>query len=170
MAVNDSASIVVVCDAGPLIHLDELECLDLLSDFEAVLVPQAVWDEVQQHRPMALTSKHITLQRVALDAQPSRQLLSLAQQLPLHQGELEALQLMLDTRGQLLLSDDTAARLAANSLQIAVHGTIGILLRAIRRQHRSPREVADLLRSIPTRSTLHIKSSLLNEFVEQVLR
>jgi len=23
----------VVCDAGPLIHLDELDCLDLLTDF-----------------------------------------------------------------------------------------------------------------------------------------
>ncbi len=27
----------VVCDAGPLIHLDELGCLSLLSDFDDVL-------------------------------------------------------------------------------------------------------------------------------------
>ena len=26
----------VVCDAGPLIHLDELGCLDLLTDFQTV--------------------------------------------------------------------------------------------------------------------------------------
>jgi hypothetical protein len=25
--------LAVVCDAGPLIHLDELSCLDLLADF-----------------------------------------------------------------------------------------------------------------------------------------
>ena len=41
----------VVCDAGPLIHFDELGCLDLLTDFRAVLVPEQVWREVQHHRP-----------------------------------------------------------------------------------------------------------------------
>jgi hypothetical protein len=41
---------LVVCDAGPLIHLDESGCLDLLSDFSEVLVPEAVWREVRQHR------------------------------------------------------------------------------------------------------------------------
>jgi len=25
----------VVCDAGPIIHLDEISCLDLLGDFRA---------------------------------------------------------------------------------------------------------------------------------------
>src|SRR5438270_251796 len=33
----------LVSDAGPLIHLDELGCLDLLQDFAEVLVPDAVW-------------------------------------------------------------------------------------------------------------------------------
>ena len=33
----------VVCDAGPLIHLDELDCLDLLGDYPEVLGPEAVW-------------------------------------------------------------------------------------------------------------------------------
>ena len=44
----------VICDAGPLIHLDELSALDLLSDFSAVFVPQDVWSEVERHRPAAL--------------------------------------------------------------------------------------------------------------------
>ena len=42
---------LVVCDAGPLIHLDEVGCLDLLADFSEVLVPDAVRREVQRHRP-----------------------------------------------------------------------------------------------------------------------
>lgn len=29
----------VVADAGPIIHLDELGCLDILYDFEQVSVP-----------------------------------------------------------------------------------------------------------------------------------
>lgn len=27
----------VVCDAGPVIHLDELNCLDLLTDFQEIV-------------------------------------------------------------------------------------------------------------------------------------
>ena len=37
MATTETTEIVVVCDAGPLIHLDELGCLGLLSDFREVL-------------------------------------------------------------------------------------------------------------------------------------
>lgn len=44
----------VICDAGPLIHLDELECLDLLADLGTVLVPDSVWREVARYRPNAL--------------------------------------------------------------------------------------------------------------------
>ena len=40
---------IVVCDAGPIIHLDEVACIELLSDFPEVLVPVAVWDEVAKH-------------------------------------------------------------------------------------------------------------------------
>ncbi|RYF39128.1 MAG: DNA-binding protein, partial [Cytophagaceae bacterium] len=59
------------------------------------------------------------------------------------------------------MTDDTAARLAAENLKIPAHGTIGILVRAIRRRQRTKEEVLELLQSIPTRSTLHLKRSLL---------
>ena len=44
----------VVCDAGPLIHLDEVGCLDLLCDFTRVIILRAVWREVEYHRSEAL--------------------------------------------------------------------------------------------------------------------
>jgi hypothetical protein len=52
----------VVCDAGPLIHLDELGCLALLCDFPLVLVPEDVWREVERHRPSALDQETVILQ------------------------------------------------------------------------------------------------------------
>lgn len=42
----DKTKPVAVADAGPIIHLDELDCLDVLADFEKVYVPEAVWLEV----------------------------------------------------------------------------------------------------------------------------
>jgi predicted nucleic acid-binding protein len=46
--------------------------------------------------------------------------------------------------------------LAAMTLGYRVHGSIGILLRAIRRGHRSKDEVITVLRELPVRSTLHV--------------
>ena len=40
---------IVLCDAGPLIHLDELDAIDLLSDFPSVLMRESVWQEVESH-------------------------------------------------------------------------------------------------------------------------
>lgn len=41
---------VVYCDAEPLIHLDESDLLDLLSDFAQFFVPNTVWLEVNLER------------------------------------------------------------------------------------------------------------------------
>ena len=43
----------VVCDAGPIIHLDEIECLHLIEDFESVFVPDVVRKEVLAYRSVA---------------------------------------------------------------------------------------------------------------------
>jgi hypothetical protein len=58
MGKNKSA-ITVVCDAGPAIHLDELGCIDLLRDFQEVLLPNTVWEEIKRYRPSALTQKDL---------------------------------------------------------------------------------------------------------------
>jgi predicted nucleic acid-binding protein len=159
---------VVVCDAGPLIHLDELGYLDLLCDFQRVLVPNQVWAEVNRHRPSALTHQGVVLHRVTTNPVFSPELDGMARMFSLDAGELEALQIARDAQADLLLSDDTAARLAAMSLAIPVHGTIGILLRSIRRGHRPAPEIVATLRNLPTASTLHIKRSLLDEIIRKV--
>lgn len=170
MATTDQPAPWVVCDAGPLIHLDEIGALDLLADFPRVLVPDSVWREVQRHRPAALSHPSLELERLtpALPAPP--RLETLSQVLTLHSGEWEALRLVLEHPPGLLLTDDTAARLAATSLGIQARGTIGVLIRAIRRNQRSKQQVLSLLRSIPQASTLHLKRSLLEAVIREVER
>ena len=159
-------SSVVVADAGPLIHLDELEALDVLSDYAAVFVPNAVWLEVQRHRPEALQRINVNLVR-QLPPIPSARINAMAAMYTLHHGEREALALCLNFSIDMLLTDDTAARLAAKSLNIISHGTLGLLLRAVRQRLRTSSEILDLLEAIPHRTTLHIRSSLLNEVIEK---
>jgi predicted nucleic acid-binding protein len=158
---------LVVADAGPLIHLDELVALDVLSDFAEIFVPNAVWLEVQHHRPQALQQAGIKLVRQSPSAQ-SAKINALTAIYTLHNGEREALALCLDQSINVLLTDDTAARLAAKSLNITTHGTLGLLIRAVRQQLRAPSDVLVILASIPLQTTLHIRPSLLNEVIARV--
>ncbi len=158
---------VVVADAGPIIHLDELGCLDLLADFGSVIVPETVWLEVQRHRPLALESAGTLFVRQSA-RQSSPLVKALTPIYTLHAGEQEALHLCVELGDCLLLTDDTAARLAAKSLGVPAHGTLGLIVRAIRKQFRSKSEVLALLRDIPTRTTLHIRLGLLAEVIADV--
>lgn len=157
---------IAVADAGPLIHLDELDCLGLLTDFIEVRVPEAVWREVERHRPQALLAQDIPWIKCA--APTSKQVDAVASLYTLHPGEREALSLCIEYPESLLLTDDTAARLAAKTLAIEAHGTLGLLIRAIRRRQLTKAEVLDLLRAISVRSTLHIRAALLAEVIARV--
>lgn len=159
---------LVVCDAGPLIHLDQLGCLSLLRDFALVQIPEAVWHEVERHRPAALRRRSLKLERVTELPEGTPELIQLAQAFLLDAGELEALRLMQVSTGAILLTDDAAARLVAERLEYEVHGTIGVIVRALRRQQRTKRQVLNLLRALPHRSTLFIQTKLLESVIEQI--
>jgi len=106
-----TTKVVVVADAGPLIHLDELSSLDILADFGNIIVPNAVWCEVEYHRPQALKHQGVTLIRKNIISF-STQVNALMPLYTLHLGEQEALHLCMDYSDSMLLTDDTAARLA----------------------------------------------------------
>lgn len=158
----------VVCDAGPLIHLEELGCFDLLRDFAEVLVPDAVRDEVARHQPRALRRRSVRLTRAESIPEPTPELVELAQAFLLDPGEVEALRLMQEATGAILLTDDAAARLVAERLGFEAHGTIGVVVRALRREQRTKRQVLNLLRAVPKRTTLFIEVRLLDDVIEEV--
>jgi predicted nucleic acid-binding protein len=162
----ESVPPLIICDAGPVIHLDELGCIDLLASFSRVLVPAAVWQEVQTHRPRALALP--CLEKISATKPEPPELEAVAVALSLHTGEWEAIRVALEHPACVLLTDDTAARLAAGNLGIRVHGTIGVLVRSLRQGIRTKEAVLGILRSIPTTSTLHLKRSLLEAVVKQV--
>lgn len=163
---HEGGARIVVADAGPLIHLDELQCLGLLTAFSEVRVPEAVWREVERHRSLALRNTEIPLVRCLPST--SERVDALTALYTLHTGEREALCLCLEFSGALLLTDDTAARLAAKTLAVEAHGTLGLIVRAIRRRQLSKAEVLELLSKVPEQSTLHIRPGLLAEIIQQV--
>ncbi|MBX7245791.1 MAG: hypothetical protein K1X53_09840 [Candidatus Sumerlaeaceae bacterium] len=168
MARTETGTVVVVSDAGPLIHLDELGCLEFLANYQRVLVPSEVWREVEKHRPRALLNKRVVLLKTFLQGAPTPTIRSVASLLELHRGETEALQVALEQGAGLLLTDDAAARLAAGNLNIAVTGTVGILMRSIRTGMASPEAIIAVLSTLSQKSTLHIKPSLLQELIQMI--
>ncbi len=98
----------------------------------------------------------------------SQEVATLAQIYTLHAGEYEALNLCMTCQGAWLLTDDAAARLAAKALNIRTHGSLGLLIRAIRRQQLSKSQVIALLQQIPKQSSLHIRPGLLVDVIAQV--
>jgi predicted nucleic acid-binding protein len=164
MAASEAASAVL--DAGPIIHLDELGCLDLLEGLGDLNVPEVVWAEVRRHRPLLRESDVPKLKVVRAPGNPSVALSTLIRALELDTGEIAALDLLEKAPGSLFLCDDAAARLAAGSLGFRVHGTVGLIIRAIRRGTRTPAQTRAMIEEIPARSTLHISRRLLREIVQ----
>jgi predicted nucleic acid-binding protein len=165
--VGPAETPTVVLDAGPLIHLDELKSLDLLADFPSVLVPDEVWNEVRRHRPQALDTPPFKLERRTVPPAPPN-LATLFKAFSLGAGEQSALVCLNATFDAILLTDDAAARLVAQALHLRAHGTVGILLRSIRRGQRSRAEILDLLHRLPDISTLHLRSTLRRQIIEEV--
>jgi predicted nucleic acid-binding protein len=165
MAASD---VLVVLDAGPLIHLDELDCLNLLDGFAQLLIPSAVWNEAVHHRPQ-LQLKKIPRAKISDPRTPPPLSLAAASFAnELHAGEIAAITLLHEAGGGLLLSDDDAARQTAEALGFSVTGTLGLLLRGIRRKQISAAQVRQIAAEFSKRSTLHVSRSLLKRFADSI--
>jgi predicted nucleic acid-binding protein len=117
---------------------------------------------------VALRRRSVKLNRVSVAPSPTPKLIELSRAVLLQTGEVEALRLMQENPAAIFLTDDAAARLVGQQLGYEVHGTVGIVVRALRRQQRTRRQVLNLLRALPQRSTLFIEQRLLSAVIEQV--
>jgi predicted nucleic acid-binding protein len=88
------SSTKVICDAGPFIHLDELNCIDLLADFDEIALPLVVEKEISDHRPSALQNQDLHINRSSERTVIGEELLTLCRIFSLDAGEIEALALM----------------------------------------------------------------------------
>jgi predicted nucleic acid-binding protein len=150
--------------------LAEIGCLDLLQDFQTVLIPEQVQEEVSRHRPDALVASRLSVRYVPVEISTDPHFKAIVKAFSLDSGEQAALSLMDRDPNALLLTDDAAARLAAKALGFRSQGSLGVLLRAMRLGRRTKAAVLAALRDIPSRSSLYIRATLLNDVIEEVER
>jgi predicted nucleic acid-binding protein len=122
---------MIICNATPLIAFARIQRLDILHRTVGELViPAGVANEIQGYRgghygEIILSDEPwITVQKVQSPSQV--QLLLPA----LDQGEAEVIALALEQNADLVLIDELTGRKVAQSLELQVIGTVGILIRA----------------------------------------
>ncbi len=129
----------VISNTSPLIYLSKIGQLELLRDmFETVSVPAAVVDEILRGKdlPDGFASAMEVEDAVDLGwivvEEPETEEHDLAERYSrdpgIHQGESEVL--AMGHRFNLLLLDDSGARIFAKALGFDMVGTIGIILQA----------------------------------------
>src|ERR1039457_5232395 len=115
----------IVADTGPILHLHEAGALHLLPLIGESLLPPAVATELRS-LVSELPPKWARIQTISPSA--GRRASEWQRAGLLHGGESEALALALELKPDWFLTDDAAARLMAESLNVEVHGSIGVLL------------------------------------------
>ncbi|ELK55642.1 hypothetical protein D320_03631 [Haloferax sp. BAB-2207] len=142
--------ILAVADAGPIIHLDEIDALALLSVVDELLIPQTVYQELEAGTvPPALET--IEYELVESDTTDLG--------VELDPGETAALAIASE-RAAVLLTDDLAARDAANDRDVEVHGSIGILVLASTRGELEKSAAAELMRALQTETSLFVTDAV----------
>jgi predicted nucleic acid-binding protein len=138
---------VIVCDAGPIIHLYEARCLPLLRQTGNLFVPSRVYLEVQ-------TAVHMETQwpdwlrvvKLSLNEQNEAGIWQAAG--GIHAGEAEALVLARQKKADWFLTDDAATRLFVSLLGMEVHGSLGVILWSAAHRHLNRKETEDALKRI----------------------
>ena len=119
---------IVVCDTGPILHLQEAKILYLLQKVGDIFIPAAVDNELFELDTSWKNQKPSWIIVETLPANQISQSLSLCASGFLHRGEAEAIILVKHLKANWLLTDDTSARIFADLAGLEVHGSLGVIL------------------------------------------
>lgn len=165
---------IYIFDAGPLIHLSELSLDKLIKGFCPAYTSEIVASEVDKHvlsNQSNLIKDKLSVIELA-SCLVTVKLLTIAKLFALDYGEVTALAIAIDLKANnhscIFVSDDSAARLAADNLAIKSVGTIGIIIKAVTNGLIQPIEALDTLYSIPERTSLHIKKEFLSTIISKL--
>ena len=122
----------VICDTSPIQYLHQIQQLHILPALAGkIIVPPAVVNEINVGRLAAVDLPELSrLDWVFVQSPAGQSALPLISDLGA--GESEVLMLALETPGSTVILDDMLARQMAESLELPLTGTLGLLLDAKR--------------------------------------
>lgn len=163
-------STAVVVDAGPIIHLAEVDSLAFLNLFQRLHIPDEVWHETVGQQRVTIEQVQVlrSLQRITVPTSDCEYFIQQNDLLHLHRGELECLYLCHSQRIDTLLTDDLAVRDAAKRLQITPVGTLGVIVRAFHSQLISIEAAEQMLHRLHSDSSLFVTAAIIELAVQQL--
>lgn len=161
-----------VVDAGPLIHLFEIDCIHLLNNFPIFHIPDAVWREAVAHN--RLPENSITAipgcQRHAIPSHAIAKFKNENHLEELHDGEQECLYLCRQMNISILLTDDLAVRDAAKRLNVTPVGSLGIIVKAYQLGRIAIEDAELHLGALYDISSLFVTREIVDLAIEQLRR
>jgi|SRR3989344_6626095 len=154
----------VVSNTGPIIHLSEINFLVALTSFSTILIPQEVNSELKKNK-IFLPSK---IRVVSLKNEWKDFVKVLTNQHNLDLGEAEAISLFLQEKANYFFTDDLDAREIAKYYNVSVHGTVGLVLRALKEKIVKKKEAVEKIKELQTKSSLFITKDLIEEILEAI--
>lgn len=124
------SAVEAVADTGPLIHLYEIDAVELLNVFSAVHIPARVGEEVRANIQTDWREENGISKFHDVDQNELTAFVQQNQLEQLHAGERAALFLCRALSVTTLLTDDLAVRYRAKSLGLTPVGSLGIVVRA----------------------------------------
>ena len=153
---------LAVCDTGPILHLIEAGLLGLLQNVGEVYIPKSVDSEMSDLHHYWEKERPDWIQIEPLRPNEAEKAESLFLSGLLDAGEAEAIILAKRLNAEWFLTDDTEARIFANSLGIEVHGSLGIVLWAAAAGYLSYNESNDALDRL-SKTSLWISKDILSQ-------
>jgi predicted nucleic acid-binding protein len=142
-----------VSNSGPLIHLTLAGLLDYVFKlFDVIIIPPQVYDEIivkgkeQGHSDAYLLERAMKNEKIKVrTVKKSNDMIS---SFKLHEAEINAILLTLQSNIDTILLDDEEARIYARKLGIRVSGTLGILIKLFRQEFFGKSKALQYLKKI----------------------
>ncbi|WP_053948619.1 nucleic acid-binding protein [Halolamina sediminis] len=152
--------IVAVADAGPIIHLAEIDAIELLGTVDELYVPETVRGELEAGGvPQGFEKLEFELVVAETDERKFGT--------GLDEGETAALAVATG-RDAVLLTDDLTAREAAKESGVGVHGSIGVVALAFNRGELTEEQAVESMRSLQTETSLFVTDAVVDHGIEML--
>ncbi len=146
-----------VSNTGPIIHLLEINQIQLLNSFEQVFIPKKVLDEAG--------NIHLPIKNIKVIIPNENEVYETKKELSnfkLHEGELHSLYFACKLK-HLFLTDDLEAREAATFLNVKVHGTLGVIVLAYKKQLIDKEQAKKAIQQLYWHSSLFLTPFIVKE-------
>jgi len=160
-----------IFDTGPFIHLNEIQLLHILKLFNSIKVVDEVFNELNNYRHLYTKIKKTNNVKL-LQLKPRYKDTSklFVEKYRIDLAESGSISLAIQEKVDVFITDDLDARTIGKSLNIEVHGTVGVIVRAYRENIISRETAINKIKELYEKSSLFITKDLVEWVIKEIRR